>query len=242
MNTKFLRKFRIFQVLKSNLDNQNIRDRWVRQELGSLHVGARILDAGSGSQRYRADCSQLLYHAQDFGQYQFEAKNTLVTNQYEKLPEYPYGELDYVSNVWEIPEKDSFFDAVLCTEVFEHIPFPIQALHEFNRLLKPNGKLILTAPSNCLRHQDPYYFYSGFSDRWYEYVLPLTGFKIQSIEPVGDYYSWMSVEIMRTIYSHKIISAILLLPAFTYYFLKKKDQKSIDTLCMGYHVTATKIN
>ena len=240
MNSKLLRKFPIFQILKSHLDNQNIRDRWVRNQLAALRTGALLLDAGSGSQRYRSDCSQLLYHAQDFGQYRSETKETLVANQYEKLPEYTYGELDYVSNIWEIPEKDSFFDVILCTEVFEHIPFPIQTLHEFSRLLKSGGKLILTAPSNCLRHQDPYYFYSGFSDRWYEYILPSTGFEIQSIEPVGDYYSWMSVEIMRTIQSHKIMSAILLFPAFMYYLLKKKNHKSINTLCMGYHVLAIK--
>jgi len=76
----------------------------------------------------------------------------------------------------EVGEKDGFFDAILCTEVFEHIPFPIETTKEFARLLKPGGKLILTAPANCLRHMDPYFFYSGFSDRFFEKILGDAGF------------------------------------------------------------------
>jgi SAM-dependent methyltransferase len=76
---------------------------------------------------------------------------------------------------------------ILCTEVFEHIPYPIETLKEFSRLLKKDGKLLLTAPSNCLRHMDPYFFYSGFSDRWYEKFLNDNGFELESIEAVGDY-------------------------------------------------------
>ena len=30
-------------------------------------------------------------------------------------------DLDYVGDIWEIEERDDSFDAILCTEVFEHI-------------------------------------------------------------------------------------------------------------------------
>lgn len=154
---------------------------------------------------------------------------------------YQYGQLDYVGDIWSIDEKDETFDAILCTEVFEHIPYPIETIKEFSRLLKKEGKLILTAPSNCLRHMDPYFFYSGFTDRWYEKFLADYGFEIESLTPVGDYYSWLAVEMARTAATHSIFSKLLVAPAFLYFYNKKKTETSVDTLCMGYHVTAKKI-
>lgn len=155
--------------------------------------------------------------------------------------DYYYGNLDYTGNIWDIKEKEETFDAILCTEVFEHIPYPIQTIKEFYRLLKPNGVLLLTAPSNSLRHQDPFYFYSGFSDRWFKKILSDHKFSIDEITPVGDYYSWLAVEMARTALKHSIFSKILLLPAFLYFIFKKKTKFSINTLCNGYHVRAKKI-
>jgi len=154
---------------------------------------------------------------------------------------FQYGHLDYVGNIWEIKESDSTFDAILCTEVFEHIPFPIEAVQEFSRLIKDGGVLILTTPGACLRHMDPYFFYSGFSDRWFEKILQDNNFEIEELIPIGDYYSWLGVEIARTISSHGVIAKCLLMPAFLYYFSKKKTPTSVSTLCMGYHVKARKI-
>jgi hypothetical protein len=69
---------------------------------------------------------------------------------------------------------------------------------------------------------DPYFFYSGFSDRWYEKVLTEHGLKIESITPVGDYNSWLTVELARTFSTHSLFAKILLLPAFLFYLTRKK--------------------
>jgi len=225
------------------INNLNERRDFVKHEVSSLSKGSSILDAGCGSQQFKHFCSHLNYKAQDFGKYTIDDKKMIGggVGIGEGKNKYKYGKLDYVGDIWEIDEKDQVFDAILCTEVFEHIAYPIETVKEFSRLLKKDGRLILTAPSNCLRHMDPYFFYSGFSDRWYEKFLSEYGFEILSIEPVGDYYSWLGVEMIRTARSNSFFAKLILLPAFVYYFSKKPTKKSIDTLCMGYHVVARKV-
>lgn len=220
-----------------DLNNSFQRDEFVRAQLAAIEPGSKILDAGCGTQRYRPACAHLDYRSQDFAQYVTDEQRTLLGSP----ADFVYGNLDYVGDIWNIAEADASFDAVLCTEVFEHIPFPIETLREFGRLLKPGGKLIVTAPSNCLRHMDPYYFYAGFSDRWYERMLPEAGFRLVSIDPVGDYYRWLAVEAARTAMSHSMIAKVLLAPAFFYYYGKQRTRESFSTLCMGYHVVATRV-
>jgi SAM-dependent methyltransferase len=238
---KILKSFPIFKKLIINLNNQYERDDFVHAELKKIQAGKWLLDAGCGSQRYRDHCSHLNYKAQDFGQYTIDLKKIIGGDGADGEERYKYGALDYVGDIWDIKEQNNTFDAILCTEVFEHIPYPIETIKEFSRLLKKDGKLILTAPSNCLRHMDPYFFYSGFSDRWYERFLGENGLKIESISAVGDYYSWLSVEMARTATCHSIFAKIVLTPSLLYFYNKKKTATSVDTLCMGYHVVATKI-
>lgn len=245
MLKKIFKKLPILNSWLWKLDNTNDRIEFVNHELASLPKGSSILDAGCGSQMFKSACSHLIYKSQDFGQYVTDDKE-MMGGQNKEIsgevkPAYKYGDLDYVCDIWDIDEKDKTFDSILCTEVFEHIPYPIETVREFSRLLKKKGKLILTAPSNCLRHMDPYFFYSGFSDRWYEKILTDYGFKILSIEPVGDYYRWLGVEMVRTAMAHSFLAKIILFPSFLYYFSKKPTKLSVDTLCMGYYIVAEKV-
>ena len=143
---KIIKDFSIFKNLSQNLDNEYQRDDFVIKQLQNLNKDSLILDAGCGSQRYRKYCSHLKYYAQDFGLYTTDLKKMIGSGRGKEV--YKYGKLDYVGDIWDINEKESTFDAILCTEVLEHIPHPIKTIEEFNRLLKKGGQLILTAPSN----------------------------------------------------------------------------------------------
>lgn len=232
----------IIRILKNRfkclLNNEYHRINWVREQLLKIEQGTSVLDAGCGSQQYKKYCTHLNYYAQDFGEYKTDEVDSFAAS---KTP-YQYGKLDYIGNLWEIDEKDNKFDTILCTEVFEHIPYPVESLKEFYRLLKPGGILILTFPSNCLRHMDPYFFSSGYSDRYMEYFLPKIGFEIEYIKINGDYYKWIMVEIYRTARRNGLLSSILLFPSFIYYYLKQRrpTTDSVKTLCFGYHVLAKK--
>lgn len=227
--------------IKRRIDNQFQRDEFVESSLRSLVPGSKILDAGAGSQRYRDTCRHLDYSSQDFGEYKSDMRKRFDTSARTNPETYNYGPIDFKSDITSIPVPDATFDAVLCTEVLEHVPYPVDAIRELSRVTKIGGTLILTFPSNCLRHFDPFFFTSGFSDRWAEEVLPKFNFKVDSISPVGDYYRWMAVETLRTMKNHSPLAAITLLPSFIYYWNKQPTAVSIDTLCMGYHVVAHKV-
>ncbi|MFC1864247.1 class I SAM-dependent methyltransferase [Chloroflexota bacterium] len=52
-----------------------------------------------------------------------------------------------VGNAEHLPYSDSYFDKVVCSSSLEHFYQDIGALKEMNRVLKPNGILVLTTDS-----------------------------------------------------------------------------------------------
>jgi SAM-dependent methyltransferase len=46
-----------------------------------------------------------------------------------------------------LPFADAVFDVVFCTEVIEHVKAPVRCLAEIRRVLKPDGRLVLTVPN-----------------------------------------------------------------------------------------------
>ena len=224
--------------LKQKTDSTFVRNEFIKTELTNLKAGSKILDAGCGSQPYRKWCGSLNYKAHDFGKFTREEKSSLSA---KKLTEdYQYGHLDYISDIWNIEEDDEYFDAILCSEVFEHIPYPVETIAEFYRLLKPGGKLILTLPGICLRHMDPFFFYSGFSDRWITKILVDCGFDAKTYAH-GGYYTFMLGETLRAMAMANFWTRIVIFPSLLYYWIKKENQQSLNTLTNQYLVTAVKL-
>ena len=131
--------------------NASVRETWVANALKQLPAGARILDAGAGECPHRKACSHLVYVSQDFGKYQGAGDGRgLQTGKWDRSG------IDIVSDITAIPEADQSFDAILCTEVFEHIPEPIAALKEFSRLLKQrlDGRPIAHGLGKAVRQKE----------------------------------------------------------------------------------------
>lgn len=172
--------------------NESQRVAWIEQVLGELPSGLRILDAGAGERQFQRLCTHLKYVSQDFAQYDGGGDGRGL-----HPGKFDCRGLDIVSDIAEIPEPDRSFDAVMCTEVFEHLPEPLAALKEFARLVRPGGHLIITAPFCSLTHYSPYHFYTGFSRYFYEKHLPAYGFDIVELRANGNYFEYMGQELRR---------------------------------------------
>jgi ubiquinone/menaquinone biosynthesis C-methylase UbiE len=225
----------------SNLTN---RERWLEQILQRIPAGSRILDAGAGELQYKRFCPHLDYVSQDFAQYNGKGDGKgLQTGAWDQSG------LDIVSDITSIPEADASFDAVVCIEVLEHVPYPIDALRELSRLTKPGGTLIVTAPFCSLTHFAPYFYQTGYSRYFYEYWLRELGFDIEEMNWNGNYFEYLAQELQRLPsiakeYSHKrlnpttrmLISCLLNVLGR----LSRQDEGSEQLLCYGLHVRARK--
>ena len=220
--------------------NELNRHAAVHQWLASLPAGASLLDAGAGVQRYRGLATHLAYTSQDFGDYK---GGELFGD--KQSPSWDASRCDLLCDITALPVADGHFDHVLCTEVFEHLPEPQLALRELARVIKPGGSMLLTAPFRALYHQDPYFFYSGFSRYWYEYHAAACGLDIAGIEPNGSYFRDIAQELDRILKMggplQRLVAAPLLLPLIFYLFLLERwFRPKTPESCWGYHVLLIK--
>lgn len=57
------------------------------------------------------------------------------------------GTTDVFADGQFLPFRDASFDAVIATEVIEHVRFPYRLLDEVRRVLKPSGRVLLSTPN-----------------------------------------------------------------------------------------------
>ncbi len=223
--------------------NESTRVAWLEKTLKKIPEGSRILDAGAGEQPFKKFCAHLKYVSQDFGQYKPEELESGL-----QMPKWGYAKLDIICDIALIPEADGSFDAIMCTEVFEHIINPREAMKEFSRLLRNDGYLIITSPFCSLTHFAPYHFYSGFNSFFYVEELKKNGFEIIEMIPNGNYFEYIAQELRRlpsisekyspgiVLENEKLKELLFLLEK-----LSKVDKGSSELLCFGYHVFARKL-
>lgn len=224
--------------------NQAMREEWLERVLRQIPEGCRILDAGAGELAQKRFCGHLNYVSQDFAQYDGTGNGKGFHS-----GTWDQRKLDIVCDITSIPEATASFDAILCVEVFEHLPQPVLAVKEFARLLKPEGVLILTTPFCCLTHLAPFYFSSGYSRYFFEKVLTENGFEIFDLTPNGNYFEYMAQEMrrlpemasrytrntLRPVEHWALQVVITMLGRFS-----KADQGSDELLTFGYQIRARK--
>lgn len=166
------------------------REEWVARKAAEIPGGARVLDAGAGECRYRGYFGHTKYSTQDFAGYEGTPEGL-------QAEEWNYGRIDYVCDITSIPVPDESFDVVLCTEVLEHVPDPIATLRELTRVLRPGGRLLLSAPLGCGLHQQPYIYYGGFTPYFYKDHLARFGATVIEVIPLGGLLRHVAQECHR---------------------------------------------
>lgn len=103
--------------------------------------GDRLLDVGSGSGR--------LYEAlrgQDLEFFGIDSSEEMIKFCREKFGQDSKTHFE-LGDILKIPFPDNYFDAVFCLATLHHIPsceLRLKALRELQRVIKPNGQLIMT--------------------------------------------------------------------------------------------------
>ena len=226
-------------ILRFNAYN---RHQWMTKIAKTIQAGSNVLDAGAGTGPYRHLFSHCNYKTQDF------CRTPSSEGKYTKI--------DYICNITEIPVSDESFDVIICTEVLEHTPEPIKVIEEFSRILRPSGRLFITAPLGCGIHQEPYIFYGGYTPFWYERFLRMYGFEdLKIIANCGFFrhYAQESRRFIRYLFPKDMgkVAKILTFPLkallsiwfrkiipFSCYFLDRFDKDKRFTV--GYFVEASK--
>lgn len=156
---------------------------FVQEVARSLPPATRLLDAGAGESVYKRFFEHCDYKAADLAIGE-EAWN--------------YAHLDYVAPLHDLPVGDGTFDAVLCTQVLEHLEYPRESVREFHRVLTPGGKLFITVPMAQAEHQVPYDFFR-YTSYGLRSILAEAGFDVVEVRPFGGTFTRWAYELPRAI-------------------------------------------
>jgi SAM-dependent methyltransferase len=221
--------------------NQEERDAWVVEQITKLMLPNEIvLDIGAGTSPYREYLKEQRYISHDFGQYEGVKLGGSVE----------YAHIDIRSDITNIPLESGSIDHIICTEVLEHVPRPLDAISEISRLLRIGGYAIITAPFTSGLHQEPYHYYAGFSPYFYEYASINFGLKIKEINQHGGFLRLMAQESMRLLgvyeglsrvgYNSKIQNINTVLLEISNELLALDKVLKLNNFSIGYHVVFEK--
>jgi SAM-dependent methyltransferase len=151
------------------------------------------------------------------------------------------------ADVEHLPMGDDGFDTVVCLEMLEYVTDPHKALKEIRRVLKPEGKLILSMP--FLHRTDTPHDYWRFTEHGVCSLLQQAGFEVVCLKAQGSALG-VAVNILKyTIYIQQNPWLRHLLDwitrPFLYLMLKldgvtARHQPELATFSTGYLIVARK--
>ena len=165
---------------------------------GQLINVDRLLDIGCGEKPYRRFLTARQYVGID-------------------LPTYGPQAVDLFGSALQLPFCDASFDALLCTEVLEHVPEPDALLKETARLLKPGGALILTTPQTWGLHLEPYDYFR-YTRYGLEALAQRAELIVESIQPTCGVWATLGQRAVDAIYSRYGANKPLLIRGIVMFF------------------------
>lgn len=171
-----------------------------------------ILDFGCGSKPYES----LFTHAKSYSGVDIEGAGH----------DHKHSKIDFFYDGKKLPFSDAEFDAVLCFEVLEHVFNPEDILPEIHRVLKSNGKLLLSVPFAWDEHEVPYDF-ARYTSYGISSILQKNNFEIVLLTKTTTYFLAISQMFIAYFYQHvlpenrmlrRLLQLLIIFP-FTLIFL-----------------------
>lgn len=98
---------------------------------------------------------------------------------------------DIICDAARLPVATGAVDAVICSEMLEHVPNPEPVLMEMARALRPGGVFLATVPFLFQIHADPEDF-ARYTETFWRATLTRMGLEIVEIRPQGGYHAVMA--------------------------------------------------
>lgn len=126
--------------------------------------------------------------------------------------------IEAVASVGDLP-GDLCFDVIISHHALEHVPYPIQALTELRRKLRPTGRMIIVVPLDDWRRQRDYsgtdidHHLHTWTPRLFANTLAEAGFHAEQID------------VITSAWPPHVATLHRLLPAFLF-----------DVICYGWSI------
>jgi SAM-dependent methyltransferase len=157
---------------------------FVGEQANGLSRGTRVLDVGAGTAPYRELFGHCDYRTSEWEDSYFE----------EGLRS------DVIGPAHNLPLSDASVDAIVLTEVLEHVPDPGDVLAEMARLLAPGGRLIMTTPFVWPLHMQPHDYFR-YTPAGLRSLLEPRGFEGVDVRPLGGYFTMLGQTMRNGVHS-----------------------------------------
>ncbi len=160
-------------------------------------LSGKLLDVGCGTKPYEPYISVERYIGLEY-----DSERSRTTSK---------ADIFYDGKVF--PCENAEFDSVLANEVFEHVFNPADFLKEVNRVLKTNGKLLMTVPFVWDEHEQPH-DYARYTSFGLKHILEQHGFEVlkhkKSVNDTQVIFQLMNEYIYKKTYlMHPILRRML---------------------------------
>jgi SAM-dependent methyltransferase len=137
----------------------------------------KLLDFGCGSKPYES----LFEHVNEYIGVDYNGEGHLHKNE----------NIDFYYDGKKLPFDNESFDSVFSSEVFEHIFNIDEILPELHRVMKNEGKILVTCPFVWNEHEIPI-DYARYTQFALKHIFEKYGFRIIAIEKSGNYITTLA--------------------------------------------------